>query len=52
MQLIEPMAGDRWSDLDVLVADPSVVERYGRPRKEKSANRVLEILDQLERGKA
>jgi hypothetical protein len=51
-QLSDPQPGDRWSDLEDLTADPLIVERYGRQRKEKQTSRLLEILDQLERGKA
>lgn len=52
--LTDPRRGDRMRDdeLDRYVTDPLVVERYGRQRKEKETSRVLEILDQLERGKA
>jgi hypothetical protein len=42
----------RDDELDRYVTDPLVVERYGRQRMEKETSRVLEILDQLERGKA
>jgi hypothetical protein len=52
VQISHPLPGDRWTDLEDLAADPAIVERYGRQRKEKETSRLLSILDQLERGKA
>ena len=46
VQLSDPEPGDRWTDLDGLVADP-LVERHAPRQSEKKTGRLLAILDEL-----